>query len=111
MDCSVSKDGRQLSLNTHIDAMVKSFAFNTEKGSFLKDKSLAGHFTLQFKHASKIFQFRKITVRIDGHPFLLTGRFFPNVRPESCFTLPYSNVEHILSQGDSLLTAVDPQKA
>jgi len=50
MDCSVSKDGRQLSLNTHIDCNGEKLCLQYGKGSFLKDKSLAGHFTLQFKH-------------------------------------------------------------
>jgi len=109
MDCSVSKDGRQLSLNTHIDAMVKSFAFNTEKGSFLKDKSLAGHFTLQFNTASKIFQFNKITMRIDGHPFLLTGRFFPNVKPDP-FTLSIQTSNIPYRKATALLTPLIQQK-
>jgi hypothetical protein len=109
LDCSVNENGRALSFNTHVDALVKSFAFNTEKGSFIKDKTLAGNFTLQFHTGSKILQFNKATVRIDGHPFILTGRFFPDVHPDP-FTLSIRTSNIPYRKATALLTPLIQQK-
>jgi len=109
LDCSISQKGRALSLKTHVDAQVKSFAFNTEKGSFLKDKPLAGNFTLQFNTGSKIIQFNKIKVQIDGHPFVLTGRFFPDVKPDP-FTLNIQTSNIPYRKATALLTPIIQQK-
>ncbi|MDO6433397.1 AsmA-like C-terminal region-containing protein [Flavitalea sp. BT771] len=109
LECAIAQKGRAWSLNTHVDARVKSFAFNTEKGSFLKDKTLAGHFTLQFNTASKIIQFNKIKVQIDGHPFLLTGRFFPDVKPDPFLLhIQTSNIPY--RKATALLTPIIQQK-
>jgi len=79
---SVEKNNRTLLLDLSIDLTVNSFAFNTEKGSFLKEKPVSGHFRLQFNSGSKILQVNKQSLLIDGHPFLLSGRFFPEVSPD-----------------------------
>src|SRR5262249_36484164 len=109
LDCSVSENGRALSLNTHVDALVKSFAFNMEKGSFMKDKSLAGDFTLQFNTGSKILQFNKARMRIDGHMFVLTGRFFPDVHPDP-FVLSIQAANIPYRTATALLTPLIQQK-
>lgn len=109
LDCSVSQSGRALSINTQVDALVKSFAFNMEKGSFLKDKTLAGDFTLQYHTGSKIVQFNKARVRIDGYPFVLTGRFFPNVQPDPfVLNIHTSNIPY--RKATALLTPLIQQK-
>ena len=109
LDCSVDRNGRMLSLATDADALVKNFSFNTEKGSFIKDKTLSGHFTLQFNTASKIVQFNKATVHIDGHPFVLTGRFFPTVKPDPFF-LSIQTKDIPYKQATALLTPAIQQK-
>ncbi|MES1161092.1 MAG: AsmA family protein, partial [Bacteroidota bacterium] len=78
----VEQDKRTLLLDLNTDIQVHSFAFNTEKGSYLKDKPISGHFQVQFNSRSKILQVNKQTLRIDGQPFLLSGRFFPSVSPD-----------------------------
>ncbi|HWB92259.1 MAG TPA: AsmA-like C-terminal region-containing protein [Puia sp.] len=83
--CSIDDDGRLLHLKVDPDIHVNSFCFNTEKGSFLKDKVLSGRFTVDYNIASKIVQFSKATVRIDGHPYTFSGRFFPSVVPDPFF--------------------------
>ncbi len=109
LDCAIGKNGRTLSLTTDADALVQHFSFNTEKGSFIKDKTLAGHFILQFNSGSKIVQFNKAMVRIDGHPFVLTGRFFPNVKPDP-FTLSIQVNDIPYRQATALLTPAIQQK-
>lgn len=109
LDCSVDKNGRMLSVAIDADALVKTFSFHTEKGSFIKDKTLTGHFVLQFNTGSKIIQFNKATVHIDGHPFVLTGRFFPSVKPDP-FTFSVQVNDIPFRQATALLTPVLQQK-
>jgi len=85
LTCGIQKDDRQLRLDVRPGIHVNSFSFNTEKGSFIKDKLLSGHFAVEYNTASKIVQFAKATVDIDGHPFTFTGRFFPSVVPDPFF--------------------------
>lgn len=85
LTCGIQKDDRQLRLDVRPGIHVNSFSFNTEKGSFIKGKLLSGHFAVEYNTASKIVQFAKATVDIDGHPFNFTGRFFPSVVPDPFF--------------------------
>ena len=106
MSCTIrkdSKDDRTLFLGVDATIRVKSFSFNTSKGSFIKDKSLSGHFIVQYNTGSKIVQANKITVDIDGHPFLFTARFFPSVNPDPFFlTIATDNIR--FRDAASLLT-------
>jgi hypothetical protein len=84
--CSITEAGeRELRLDVNPEILVNSFAFNTEKGSFIKGRKLTGSFVIEYNTASKIIQFNKATVKIDGHPFIFTGRFFPSVSPDPFF--------------------------
>jgi hypothetical protein len=84
--CAITKiNDRQLHLAVDPDILVNSFSFNTEKGSFIKGRKLTGSFAIEYNTASKIIQFNKATVRIDGHPFVFNGRFFPSVSPDPFF--------------------------
>ncbi|HEY4209519.1 MAG TPA: AsmA-like C-terminal region-containing protein [Puia sp.] len=109
LNCALDLQGRTLSMATDADVLVKSFSFNTEKGSFLKDKTLSGHFTVQFNTGSKIVAFNKVVVSIDGRPFSLTGRFFPNVKPDPfVLTIQVNNIP--FRQATALLTPAIQQK-
>jgi AsmA-like C-terminal region len=83
--CAIQRDDRQLRLDVKPTILVNSFAFNTDKGSFIRSKLLTGHFTVDYNTGSRIVQFNKATVDIDGHPFVFTGRFFPSVVPDPFF--------------------------
>lgn len=84
--CHIESDGRLLHLHANVGSIVvNSFAFNTEKGSFLKGKKLAGNFLVDYNTASKIVQFNGVKVVIEDHPFVLSGRFFPSVNPDPFF--------------------------
>ncbi|HMI60210.1 MAG TPA: hypothetical protein VK518_04860, partial [Puia sp.] len=82
LDCEFKRKERVLQIAANADITVKSFAFNTYKGSFLRDKRLTGRLALRYNTASKIVQFAGITLAIDGHPYTFTGRFFPTVSPD-----------------------------
>ncbi len=109
LECGIDEDDRTWSIDTRVDASIKSFAFNVEKGSFIKDKQLAGRFTLVYSPGSKILQFDKVPLRIDNHPFVLTGRFFPDVRPDP-FILHIHTTNIPYQQATALLTPLIQQK-
>jgi hypothetical protein len=105
----IEKNNRTLFLELSTDMQVNSFSFNTEKGSFLKNKSLSGHLRLQFNTASKILQFNKQSLQIAGHSFLFSGRFFPEVSPDPFF-LSIETQEISYKQATALLTPILQQK-
>jgi hypothetical protein len=109
LDCGIKRDERVLQLGIKADITVQRLAFNTDKGSFLKDKKLSGHFTLRYNTASKILQFAGITVTIEGHPYVLTGRFFPTVSPDP-FLLTIETTDANFHQVTALLTPNIQQK-
>jgi hypothetical protein len=109
LSCSIGADDRQLQLDIGTDIRVNSFSFNTEKGSFIRDKELTGHFTVQYSTASKIVQFKGATIKIDGHPFVFSGRFFPTVNPDPFF-LTIETHDILFHQASALLTPNITQK-
>jgi hypothetical protein len=109
LECGIDEDDRAWTIDTRVDALVKSFAFNVEKGSFIKDKRLTGRFTLVYNPGSKIVQFDKAPLRIDNHPFTLTGRFFPDVKPDP-FVLHIHTTNIPYRQATALLTPLIQQK-
>lgn len=62
-------------VNSKADILVKSLAFNTARGSFLKDKVLTGDFDLKFQKISNQLSFDSIDIKLSGQPFNLTGNF------------------------------------
>lgn len=109
LSCAIQKDDRQLTLDVSPTIQVNSFAFNTDKGSFIRSKLLTGHFKVDYNTGSKIVQFAKATVDIDGHPFVFTGRFFPTVTPDPFF-LSIETEGVLFHQATALLTPNLQQK-
>ena len=109
LDCGFKRDERALEIAANVDITVKSFAFNTYKGSFLRDKRLTGRLALRYNTASKIVQFAGITLAIDGHPYTFTGRFFPTVSPDP-FILTIETNNAAFHQVAALLTPNIQQK-
>lgn len=84
--CHIEQDHRLLHLQIRNAAMiVNSFAFNTEKGSFIKGRKLSGSFLVDYNTGSKIVLFNEAKLAIDDHPFVFSGRFFPTVHPDPFF--------------------------
>lgn len=110
LHCAVTRTERFVDVDAaNVDILVNSFAFNTEKGSFLQKKTISGRFSLSYSTASKILRFNKAAVRIDGHPFVLTGRFFPTVKPDPFFlTIETRNIP--FHEATALLTPNLQQK-
>jgi hypothetical protein len=81
----ISREDRVLRFDVATMLTVRSFSFNMEKGSFVRDKLLSGHFGLTYNLASHILQTDKARLNIDGYPFVFSGRFFPTVKPDPFF--------------------------
>lgn len=105
----IKKDNKTIFLELSTDMQVNSFSLNTEKGSFLKNKSLSGHLRLQFNTGSKILQFKQQSLQIAGHSFLFSGRFFPEVSPDPFF-LNIETQDISYKQATALLTPILQQK-
>jgi hypothetical protein len=106
---STTVSDHQLRLVLEPEIIVNSFSFNTEKGSFIKGKKLTGHFAIEYNTASKIVQFDKASVKVDGHLFVFTGRFFPSVSPDP-FILTIETENVLFRQVTDLLTPNIQQK-
>ena len=103
LHADINRDERTLFFDIHTDMKVDSFAFNKDKGSFVKDKPLSGHLSLSYNVASKILQLGQVKLNIDGNEFSFAGRFFPTVKPDPFFLT--ITTDHILfRQAVSLLT-------
>lgn len=72
---SLDDDGDDIVMDTRIDMLVKSLAFNVPKGTFLKNAGFVGRFELRYGKKSQSLSFANITVKLSGQPFNLTGTF------------------------------------
>ena len=95
LDTEVHKEGRLLSFGVSANILVKDLVFKAEKGSFVKDRLITGHFSIAFNTGSKILQFNKASLLIGGHSFLFSGRFFPDVTPDPFFSASKRRISNI----------------
>jgi hypothetical protein len=75
LDVDLKDDGNDLLLKTSADILVKSISFRQSKGTFLKDASFRGKFTLVYSKTNQLLSFHEIKPEISGQPFVLTGSF------------------------------------
>lgn len=60
--------------STKTNILVKSLAFNTVRGSFLKDKVFSSHFNVLFQKESKLLSFDSINIQLSGYPFNVSAQ-------------------------------------
>ncbi|HEX6427079.1 MAG TPA: AsmA-like C-terminal region-containing protein, partial [Niastella sp.] len=70
----VSNKESQLLLFTKANIRIKSLAFKTAKGSYVKDKVFSGQFNMLFQKETGLLSFDSIDIKISGHPFNLSGQ-------------------------------------
>ncbi len=70
-----SRDSSSFLFAVRADLLVKSLAFNLQRGSFLKDKTFTGRFDIKFLKKTNRLVFDSIDVNIAGHPLNLSGSF------------------------------------
>jgi hypothetical protein len=71
---SIYNKGSSLLLFTKANILVKSLAFNTARGSFVKDKVFSGDFNMSFQKGSSLLSFDSIDIKLSGHPFNVSGQ-------------------------------------
>ena len=109
LNSSVDKEGRQLRFGMNVNILVRNLVFRADKGSFIKDRLITGHFTIAFNTGSKVLDFKKARLQIGGHPFLFSGRFFPDVSPDPFFlSIETENIQY--KDASALLTPALQQK-
>jgi hypothetical protein len=86
-----------------INTMIKSFAFNTRKGSFLKDKSLKGTIKFNYKNDTKIVSISQEKLNIGGDVYAIGAEINTGSKPASFSididvnNVQYSHVASILA--------------
>jgi hypothetical protein len=58
-----------------LKTLVKSFSFNTQKGSFMKDKLLDGVFDIRYNNKNKLITVAPNILNIGGDAFTIGGKF------------------------------------
>ena len=69
------KDSGVFLFSAKADLIVHSLAFNIERGSFIKEKTLAGKFDLRYDKKIKQIQLDSIDIKLGGQLFNITARF------------------------------------
>lgn len=93
--CNITNEEGILNIRTRIDMIVNSLAFNTNKGSYLKRKSLNGDFLLQFDKTQKDILVKNVLLTIDKHPYHFNGKFhMDKVSPDFNLKINTYNVDY-----------------
>lgn len=81
----IRKNGEQVMVHIDINSVVHGLAFNTQKGSYLKEKALQGNFSILVT-ANQQIHIKDVKLKIDKHPFIFNGTFSIN-NEQSVFNL------------------------
>ena len=101
-NCDIRYDSNQAILHIRNRIFIHQLGFNLAKGSYLREKTLEGNYTLRFMETQKILAFKNILLHVQGHPFRFDGQFhFAKPSPYS-FTVSTPAID--LSFAASLLT-------
>ena len=74
LDCEIEENDTTNLLRINMKSLVHGLTFNTEKGSYLKNKRLDGKFTARLRDG--VLTLPDIRLNIDKHPFNLNGKFY-----------------------------------
>ncbi|WP_160717189.1 AsmA-like C-terminal region-containing protein [Chitinophaga solisilvae] len=85
------------------EILAKNFAFNTTKGSYLKNKTLGLNLSLFFKRQTRQLEIPQQEMRIDGQPVMITGRFNFSEKPPP-FYLKINATQVLLKDAASWLS-------
>jgi hypothetical protein len=83
--CKINDESDNLLFRVKTDLVVKSLAFNLNKGSFAENQPLTGDFTFDYHRPSKTINFDRIELRIGKEPYYFTGTF--NMAGEKQYSL------------------------
>jgi len=61
--------------DVNLKTLVRSLAFNTKRGSFIKDKLLQGHMDISYNEARGLIEVKPNTLNIGEDPFIIGAKF------------------------------------
>ncbi len=75
LELKLSDEDSIIKIETSADLLIHGIAFNTDRGSFLKEKPFKGTFALFLNKKSKQLSGNENKIQIAGHPFTISSRF------------------------------------
>jgi len=93
-NCDIKTSDSTLRFKTKNNILVHSLAFNTKKGSFLKETRFEGNFNVYFNKLSKHLSFDDIDITLKDHPFKLSGAFNFTKTPNFFFNVATKNIDY-----------------
>ncbi|SHL49253.1 AsmA family protein [Chitinophaga jiangningensis] len=94
--------GDSLRIALNINMISKHFEFNTDKGSYLKDKPMEMPLHLTFNKKSKVLLVPEQEIKIDNQPVLIGGQFVFAEKPPA-FSLKITANQVLLKEAASWL--------
>jgi len=85
-----------------LQTVVKSFSFNTRRGSFMKDKLLDGDFDITYNQPARAITVAPKTLKIGGDAFIIGGKF-DLTKPNVNFVLNIANDKILWTNAANLL--------
>ncbi|WP_291910672.1 AsmA-like C-terminal region-containing protein [Chitinophaga sp. CB10] len=98
----MQRQGEDLKIALDLNMLSKHFEFNTQKGSYLKDKLMEMPLQVTFNKQSKVLQIPEQEIRIDHQPVLIGGQFIFAQKPPS-FSLKITANQVLLKEAASWL--------
>ncbi|AWH86910.1 AsmA family protein [Flavobacterium album] len=86
-----------------LNTLVHSMAFNTRKGSFIKDQRVAGKFDISYKDTDSLIVIKKNPLEIGGEDFSVGGRFKTG-SPQAKFAINIENKSILWRNAANLLS-------
>ena len=106
LNCSVKNRNELYELSISVDMLVKSLAFNTAKGSYIKDKQVNGDFGLIVDGKKKDLLIDDVQLEIENHPFFFKGKFrLDKASPDFNLSIEVKDIDYfIIHQANQRIT-------
>jgi len=94
LNCAFHQQDDKLLMALNANMVVNHLAFNTQKGSFLKDKTLKGRFDLSYDRNKKELLADQVRLYLQGHPFFFNARFhLDTLSPDYTLSIETRNID------------------
>ena len=75
LKCDVTTNDKFVVLNMRLNTLMNNLAFNTKKGSYLRESSIQGAFLLSYNKNDHDLIINHVQLNINDHPFYFDGYF------------------------------------
>lgn len=94
LNCEITTSDSTLRFKTKNNILVHSLAFNTKRGSFLKEARFEGDVNVFFNKISKQLKFDNLNITLNDHPFKVSGAFFFTKAPSFSLKAATKNIDY-----------------